>query len=174
MHYFIFILVLQWKRHTFGMLWPWLPGLPLTACAGPSGPRTRATSLTGLWNSCLAGLELYLGSQVVFTYFHTQIGGVLAHLTVWSEVQICIWPSWYHCHWLSLAPENPDWFYLFVAGSPGWSRRKGTLNECCCSIHITLSDVFCHFDSVNFSVLRWYKIFASYMKNVTLKIFFAT
>jgi len=27
-------------------------------------------------------------------------------------VQICIWPSWCHCHSLSLAPVNPDWFYL--------------------------------------------------------------
>jgi len=30
----------------------------------------------------------------------------------WSEVQICIWPSRCHCHSLSLAPVNPDWFYL--------------------------------------------------------------
>jgi len=30
-------------------------------------------------------------------------GGVLAWLSVWSEVQICIWPSWCHCHSLSLA-----------------------------------------------------------------------
>ena len=25
-------------------------------------------------------------------------GGVLAWLSVWSEVQTCIWPSWCHCH----------------------------------------------------------------------------
>ena len=30
-------------------------------------------------------------------------GGVLAWLSVWDEVQICIWPSWCHCHSLSLA-----------------------------------------------------------------------
>ena len=24
----------------------------------------------------------------------------------------CIWPSRCHCHSLSLAPVNPDWFYL--------------------------------------------------------------
>jgi len=29
-------------------------------------------------------------------------------VSVWSEVQICISPSWCHCHSLSLAP---DWFY---------------------------------------------------------------
>ena len=32
--------------------------------------------------------------------------------SVWGKVQICIWPSWCHCHSLSLAPVNPDWFYL--------------------------------------------------------------
>jgi len=30
--------------------------------------------------------------------------GVLALLSVWDEVLICIWPTWYHCHSLSLAP----------------------------------------------------------------------
>jgi len=39
-------------------------------------------------------------------------GGMLAWLSVWGKVQICIWPSWCHCHSLSLAPVNPDWFYL--------------------------------------------------------------
>ena len=43
------------------------------------------------------------------------------------KVHICIWPSWCHCHLLSLAPVNPDWFYIpgctFLVpadlGSPG-------------------------------------------------------
>jgi len=39
-------------------------------------------------------------------------GGVLGWLSVWDEVQICIWPSWCHCHSLSLAAVNPDRFYL--------------------------------------------------------------
>ena len=30
-------------------------------------------------------------------------GWVLAWLSVWSEVQTCIWPSWCHCRSLSLA-----------------------------------------------------------------------
>jgi len=46
-------------------------------------------------------------------------GGVLAWLSVWSKVQICVWPSWHHCHSLSLAPVNPDWLYLSYTGSPG-------------------------------------------------------
>jgi len=53
------------------------------------------------------------------------------HGCVWVKMQICIWPSWCHCHSLSLAPVNPDWFYLpgFTIlvpahlGSPGQNQR---------------------------------------------------
>jgi len=31
-------------------------------------------------------------------------------VVVWDEVQTCIEPSRCHCHSLSLAPVNPDWF----------------------------------------------------------------
>ena len=50
------------------------------------------------------------------------ISGLLAWLSVWSDVQTCIWPSWCHCHSLSLASVKsriPDWFYLSGTGSPG-------------------------------------------------------
>jgi len=64
-------------------------------------------------------------------------GEMLAWLCVWVNMQICIWPSWCHCHSLSLAPANPDWFYLPGAGSPGWSRTKSKravkwLHVCAC------------------------------------------
>ena len=44
-------------------------------------------------------------------------GGVLAWLSVWSKVQTCIWPSWCHCHSLSLASIKsrlvlPFWYRL--------------------------------------------------------------
>jgi len=39
---------------------------------------------------------------------------MLAWLSVWSEVEICVWSSWCHCHSLSLAPVNPGWFYLSI------------------------------------------------------------
>jgi len=51
-------------------------------------------------------------------------GGMLAWLSVWDEMQICIWPSRCHCHSLSLAPVNPDWLYLSGTGSPGQSQTK--------------------------------------------------
>ena len=54
-------------------------------------------------------------------------GGMLAWLSVCDEVQICIWPSRCHCHSLSLAPVNPDWFYLpdftFLVPAHAGSRR---------------------------------------------------
>ena len=44
-------------------------------------------------------------------------GGVLAWLSVWSEMQTCIRPGWCHCHSLSLASANsrlvlPFWYRL--------------------------------------------------------------
>ena len=59
-------------------------------------------------------------------------GGVLAWLSVWSEVQTCIWPSWCHCHSLSLASVKsrlllPFWYQLT------WVvPDKGPLNGCVC------------------------------------------
>ena len=52
----------------------------------------------------------------------------------------CILPSRYHCHSLSLASVNPDWFYLpgfYLSGtcSPGWSRtnsRRAVKRLCVC------------------------------------------
>jgi len=38
-----------------------------------------------------------LPALIAFKY-----GEVLAWLSIWGKVQICIWPSWCHCHSLSL------------------------------------------------------------------------
>ena len=53
-------------------------------------------------------------------------------LSVWSEVQTCIWPSWCHCHSLSLASVKsrlvlPYWYRL-----TGVVPDKGPLNGCVC------------------------------------------
>ena len=57
---------------------------------------------------------------------------MLAWLSIWSEVQTCIWPSWCHCHWLSLAPVKsrlvlPFWYRLTRV-----VLDKGPLNGCVC------------------------------------------
>ena len=59
-------------------------------------------------------------------------GGVLAWLSVWSKVQTCMWPSWCHCHSLSLASVKsrlvlPFWYRLTRV-----VPEKGPLNGCVC------------------------------------------
>jgi len=68
-------------------------------------------------------------------------GGVLAWLSVWSEVQTCIWPSWCHCHSLSLASVKSilvlSFWYRLTPGSPGQRAVKWV---CVC----VLSTCTCH------------------------------
>jgi len=58
--------------------------------------------------------------------------GVLEWLSVWSEMQTCIRPSWCHCHSLSLASVKsrlvlPFWYRLTRI-----VLEKGPLNGCVC------------------------------------------
>jgi len=67
-------------------------------------------------------------------------GGVLAWLSVWSEVQTCIWPSWCHCHSLSLATVKsrlvlPFWYWLTQV-----VPDKGPLNGCVCAAKCICAD----------------------------------
>ena len=69
-------------------------------------------------------------------------GRVLAWLSVWSDVQICIWPSWCHCHSLSLASVIsrlvlPFWYWLT------WViPDKGPLNGCVCDPSIKKDSLY--------------------------------
>ena len=59
-------------------------------------------------------------------------GGLLAWLSLWSEMQTFIWPSWCHCHSLSLATVKsrlvlPYWYRLTRV-----VLEKGPLNGCVC------------------------------------------
>ena len=67
-------------------------------------------------------------------------GEVLAWLSVWSEVQTCIWPSWYHghCHSLSLASVKsrlvfPFWYRLTRVVLEKWPLN-GCVCVCVCAI----------------------------------------
>ena len=53
-------------------------------------------------------------------------GGVLVWLSVWSEVQTCIWPSWYHCHSLSLG------FTCLVPAHLGSPGQRAAKRVCVC------------------------------------------
>jgi len=59
-------------------------------------------------------------------------GGVLAWLSVWSEVQTCIRPSWCHCHSLSLASVKSRLVFLFWYRLTRVVPDKGPLNGCVC------------------------------------------
>ena len=72
----------------------------------------------------------WLGDRKGIRPVNNWVVGVPAWLSVWSEVQTCIWPSWCHCHSLSLASVK-SWLVL-----PFWYRLtwvvpdKRPLNEC--------------------------------------------
>jgi len=87
------------------------------------------TELTGLASSALT---LLVGRQEWHPACKKQSGGVLAWLSVWSEVQTCIWPNWCNCHSLSLASVKSR----LVLPFPYWLTQvvleKGQLNVCVC------------------------------------------
>jgi len=87
------------------------------------------------WPSVLTGLQCFNAvgwRQEGHPACKNLSGGVLAWLSVWSEVQTCIWPSCCHCHSLSLASVKsrsvlPFWYRLT------WVvPEKGPLNGCVC------------------------------------------
>jgi len=75
-----------------------------------------AAQLTQITHDCISFRYLLTALLVAFGALTLSIGqqeghpacenrgGVLAWLSVWGEVQICIWPRRCHCHSLSLAP----------------------------------------------------------------------
>jgi len=96
-----------------------------------------------------SALTLLVGQQEGHPACKKLSGGVLAWLSVWSEVQICIWSSWCHCHSLSLASVKsrlvlPFWYRLTRIVSD-----KGPLNGSVCvppladALTTELSSRFC-------------------------------
>jgi len=80
-----------------------------------------------------SALTMLVGRQEGHPASKKLSGRMLVWLCVWVKAQICIWLSWCHCHLLSLAPVNPDWFYLSGASSPGQSgtESKRAVNWLC-------------------------------------------
>ena len=58
--------------------------------------------------------------------------GVLVLLSVWSEVQTCIWPSWCHCHSFCLASVKSRLVLPFRYRLTRVVPEKGLLNVCVC------------------------------------------
>ena len=82
-----------------------------------------------------------LYKSVYYYYYSVMSGGVLAWLSAWSKVQTCIWPSWCHCHSLSLASVKsrlvfPFWYQLTWVVPDKWQ-----LNGCVCVVIIVYTAV---------------------------------
>ena len=90
--------------------------------------------LRGRYPLLTSALMLLVGRQEGHPACKKLSGGVLAWLSVWSEVQTCMWSSWCHCHSLSLASVKsrlvlPFWYWLT------WVvLEKGPLNLCSSSL----------------------------------------
>ena len=72
----------------------------------------------------------WLGGRKGIWFVKKLSGGVLAWLSVWSEVQTCILPSWCHCHSLSLASVKSRSFLPFCYRLTWVVPDKGPLNVC--------------------------------------------
>jgi len=69
--------------------------------------------------TAFSALTLLVGWQEGHPACKKLSGGVLAWLSVWSEVQTCIWPSWCHCHSLSSFSKIQTGFTFLVPAHPG-------------------------------------------------------
>ena len=88
--------------------------------------------ITVFLEQCFSALTLLVGRQEGHPACKKLSGWLLAWLSVWSKVQTCIWPSWCHCHSLSLASVKsrlvlPIWYRLTRV-----LPEKGPLNGCVC------------------------------------------
>jgi len=77
-----------------------------------------------------SALTLLVGQQEGHPACKTLSGGVLPWLSVWSEVQTCIWPSW--CHSLSLALVKSRLVLPLCYRLTQVVPDKGPLNVCVC------------------------------------------
>ena len=77
-----------------------------------------------------SALTLLAGRQEGHPACKKLSGGVLAWLSVCSEVQTCIWPSWCHCHSPSLASLKSRLVLPFWYRHTRVVPEKGSLNVC--------------------------------------------
>ena len=64
---------------------------------------------------------------------------MLVWLSVWSEVQTCIWPSWCYCHSLSLALVKSTLVLPFWCQLTWVVPDKGLFNGCVCCVFMVSS-----------------------------------
>ena len=96
-------------------------------------PWTIINCLSLICAFAFSALTLLVGWQEGHPACNKLSGGVLAWLSVWSELQTCIWPSWYHCHLLSLASFKSRLVLSFWYRLTRVVLEKGPLNGCVCA-----------------------------------------
>jgi len=95
-------------------------------------------------------LTLLVGRQEGHPACKKLSGEVLAWLSVWCEVQTCIWLSGFHCHSLSVAPVKsrlvlPFWYRLTQV-----VPDRGPLNGCVCvTCFCNCSSEYCDVDCIH-------------------------
>ena len=77
---------------------------------------TRILQFYSAQMNAFSALMLLVGQQEGHPACKKLNGGVLAWLSVWSEMQTCIWPSCCHCHSMSLASVKCRLVYLSGTG----------------------------------------------------------
>ena len=88
---------------------------------------------TYLMKVTFRALTLLVGQQEGHPACKKLSGGVLAWLSVWSTVQTCKWPSWCHCHSLSLASVKSR---LVVPAHPGSPGQRAVKQVCVCVMKV--------------------------------------
>ena len=84
------------------------------------------------YSHAFSALTLLVGPEEGHPTFKKLSSGVLAWLSVWSEMQTCILPSWCHCHSLSLASVKSRLVLPFLYRLTWVVPEKGPLNGCVC------------------------------------------
>ena len=133
--------------HTYGTQW----SAPACVHASLSMLRHSVTSLPSSFRftfryECFADVRCmpsvlwrcWLGGRKGIRPVKKLSDGVLAWLSVWSEVQTCIRPSWCHCHLLSLASVKsrlvlPFWYQLtWIILEKGPLTGRARVRACMC------------------------------------------
>jgi len=126
---------------------------------------TKFSKYWGHFVQAFSALKLLVGRQEGIQPVENLSGGAPAWLSVWSEVQTCIWPSWCHCYSLCLASVKsrlvlPFWYQLTRV-----VPEKGLLNGCVCVCVSAVINIACLCCTQCFSLA--YVLFARLCKMCT-------
>jgi len=111
----------QWHSQNFplGGLQYTLANFVIFALNTTGISRHILTPYSSWWWCAFSALTLLVGQQEEHPARKKLSDGVLARLSVWDKMQICIWSSWCHCHPSSLA-------------YPGCPGKKAVKHMCAC------------------------------------------